>query len=213
MVSMTLTESVFIAIFPKADPDWCEALNATLLDYHISTPERIAGFLAQVGHECADLTRLVENLNYSAEGLASTWPSRYRGPDKKPNALAFKLARNPMAIANNCYANRMGNGNEASGDGWKYRGRGAFMTTGKTNYRDTGRAIGLDLIACPEQLEDAPVAIEAAGWFWNRYALNKRIDAGNFKGTTDIINGGQIGADDRQARYVRVIAILKGAGL
>jgi len=208
---MTLTEAVFKQIFPKADPNLCDSLNATLLDYNINTANRIAGFLAQVGHESADLTRLVENLNYSAEGLASTWPKRYRAADGKPTPLAVKLARNPKAIANNCYANRMGN--ETSEDGWLYRGRGAFMTTGRSNYADTGRAIGLDLINNPEQLAHPPYALEAAAWYWNRYALNQRMDRGDFKGTTKIINGGQIGAADRQARFEKITAILKGAEL
>lgn len=210
---MILTEAVFHAIFPKVDAELVEALNFTLDDYHINTRDRCAAFLAQVGHESADLTRLVENLNYSAERLAVVWPSRYRGPDKFPNALAFKLEHNPEAIANKTYANRMGNGNEASGDGWRYRGRGAFMTTGKTNYADTGRAIALALNEQPDLLEFPQYALEAAGWYWSRYALNRKIDVGDFKGTTKIINGGQIGAEDRQARYVRVAAILKGAGL
>ncbi|MEG7018924.1 glycoside hydrolase family 19 protein, partial [Pseudomonas aeruginosa] len=82
----------------------------------------VAAFLAQIGHESGQLTRLVENLNYSARGLAATWPSRYRGADGQPNALAQRLARNPRAIANNAYASRNGNGDEASGDGWRYRG-------------------------------------------------------------------------------------------
>jgi putative chitinase len=207
---MILTDELFKQIFPRIDPDVSPSLNATLLDYNVNTVERIAGFLAQVGHESADLTRLVENLNYSAEGLASTWPTRYRGLDKKPNPLAIKLARKPEAIANNCYANRMGNGNEASGDGWRYRGRGAFMTTGRSGYFDTGRAIGLDLINNPEQLQYPPYALEAGAWFWNRYALNQRMDKGDFKGTTQIINGGQIGALDRQARFAKLVAILKG---
>jgi putative chitinase len=187
---MILTDDAFHRIFPKVDPELVEALNLTLDDYHINTRDRCAAFLAQVGHESADLTRLVENLNYSAERLAAVWPSRYRGADRAPNALAFKLAHNPEALA-----------------------RGAFMTTGKTNYADTGRAIALALIEQPDLLEYPQYALEAAGWYWSRYALNRKIDAGDFKGTTRIINGGQIGADDRQARYIRAAAILKGAGL
>lgn len=205
---MMLTEEQFAHIFPKVDPSVCEALNITLEDHKINTTHRVAAFLAQVGHESADMTRLVENLNYSAEGLASTWPSRYRGPDKKPNALAKRIARNPEAIANNCYAKRMGNGDEASGDGWRYRGRGALMTTGKTNYIDTGRAIGVDLLNNPELLATEECALEAAGWFWARYGLNEKVDQGNFKATTQYINGGQNGAEDRQARYERLVTYL-----
>jgi putative chitinase len=209
---MNLTREQFTHIFPKVDPDVCDLLNTTMDDYEISeSVARMAGFLAQVGHESLDLTRLVENLNYSADGLAKTWPSRYRGPDGKPNALAYKIQRKPEAIANNCYANRMGNGNEASGDGWKYRGRGAFMTTGLSNYVDTQRATGLLVVENPDLLQQPANALEAAGWFWNRYALNRRMDAGDFKGTTQIINGGQIGADDRNARYQRLTKYLTGS--
>lgn len=209
---MKLTQEQFTHIFPKVDPDVCGLLNVTLEDYEINeSVARLAGFLAQVGHESLDLTRLVENLNYSADGLAKTWPSRYRGSDGKPNALAYKIQRNPEAIANNCYANRMGNGSEASGDGWKYRGRGAIMTTGFSNYLDTQRATGLLLVDNPDLLQQPANALEAAGWFWNRYALNQKMDVGDFKGTTQIINGGQTGADDRKARYERLTAYLTGS--
>ena len=210
---MILTEALFKKVFPKADPELVEALNITLDDYQINTRARCAAFLAQVGHESADLTRLVENLNYSAEGLAKTWPKRYAKPDGTPNATAIRLARNPEAIANHCYANRMGNGNEASGDGWMYRGRGAFMTSGRAGYAETEKAINLPLINTPDNLMHPQYALEAAGWFWSRYALNRKVDQGDFKGTTQIINGGQIGAADRQARYEKVTAILAGAGL
>lgn len=118
----------------------------------IDTPARRAAFLAQVGHESSQLTRLVENLNYSAQGLAATWPGRYLGPDGQPNALALRLARNPQAIADNTYATRNGNGDEASGDGWRFRGRGLLQITGRANYRLVGEALGEPLEAEPWRL-------------------------------------------------------------
>ncbi|HCR1382557.1 TPA: glycoside hydrolase family 19 protein, partial [Pseudomonas aeruginosa] len=124
---MLITEQQLLQIFPNAGHRagfFVPALNVAMERFGITAPVRGAAFLAQVGHESSQLTRLVENLNYSAQGLAATWPSRYRGADGKPNALALNLARHPQAIANNTYASRNGNGDEASGDGWRFRGRG-----------------------------------------------------------------------------------------
>lgn len=220
---MKLTEAHFKKIFPKADAELVEALNPVLAYREINTVRRAAAFLAQLGHESLDLTRFVENLNYSADGLANTWPGRYALKDGQggyvkvgingrlrnaPNALAERLARNPQAIANNCYADRMGNGNEASGDGWKYRGRGGFMATGKDQYLAIGVALSLPLIEKPEILEFPQYALESSGLYWSRYALNARADKGNFKGITQHINGGQIGAADRQTRYERLLDYL-----
>ncbi|MCR3867432.1 glycoside hydrolase family 19 protein, partial [Pseudomonas aeruginosa] len=115
---MKLTEQQLLRIFPNARlvaGVFVAALQRAMDEREIDTPARRAAFLAQVGHESSQLTRLVENLNYSAQGLAATWPSRYLGPDGQPNALALRLARNPQAIADNTYATRNGNGDEASG--------------------------------------------------------------------------------------------------
>ncbi|MDG0902015.1 glycoside hydrolase family 19 protein, partial [Pseudomonas sp. L01] len=113
---MKLTEQQLLRIFPNARlvaGVFVAALQRAMDEREIDTPARCAAFLAQVGHESSQLTRLVENLNYSAQGLAATWPSRYLGPDGQPNALALRLARNPQAIADNTYATRNGNGDEA----------------------------------------------------------------------------------------------------
>lgn len=131
---MKLTEQQLLRIFPNARlvaGVFVAALQRAMDEREIDTPARRAAFLAQVGHESSQLTRLVENLNYSAQGLAATWPSRYLGPDGQPNALALRLARNPQAIADNTYATRNGNGDEASGDGWRFRGRGLLQITGR----------------------------------------------------------------------------------
>ncbi|MHA5526101.1 glycoside hydrolase family 19 protein, partial [Pseudomonas aeruginosa] len=153
---MPITEQQLLQIFPHAGPRagvFVGALNRGMTRFGITSPVRAAAFLAQVGHESGQLTRLVENLNYSARGLAATWPSRYLGADGQPNALAQRLARNPRAIANNAYASRNGNGDEASGDGWRYRGRGLLQITGRSNYRAAGTGLGQPLEQEPELLE------------------------------------------------------------
>ncbi|UUS13328.1 glycoside hydrolase family 19 protein [Stenotrophomonas sp. CD2] len=117
---------------------WAQPLSEACTAFGISTPKRAAAFLAQVGHESGSLTRIIENLNYGAQGMADTWPSRYavdpKAKPRKPNDLARALERKPVAIGNNAYANRLGNGSEASGDGYRFRGRGPIQNTGRANY-------------------------------------------------------------------------------
>ncbi|WP_110947430.1 glycoside hydrolase family 19 protein, partial [Pseudomonas bohemica] len=152
------------------------ALNTAMGKYQIVTPARIAAFIAQVGHESAQLTVLVENLNYSADALRKTWPSRFS------ESLAAEYARKPEQIANITYASRMGNGAPASGDGWKYRGRGLIQITGKDNYRKCGDALALDLINSPELLEQPQHAAMSAAWFWSVNGLNSLADTGDLQG-------------------------------
>lgn len=182
---------------------YLDHLNRLMPAYGIDTPARVAAFLAQVAHESADFTRVTENLNYSAAGLAATWPNRYRGPNGQPNAIAQRLRRDPEAIANHCYASRMGNGDEASGEGWRYRGRGLKQLTGKDNYRACGLAVGVDLLARPELLETPAYAVEAACWFWRKYGLSAYADRGDFEGLTRRVNGGLHGLVERQAYLAR----------
>ena len=196
-------------------------LNTAMSRYQIVGAKRIAAFIAQVGHESGHLTRLVENLNHSADGLAKTWPSRFAEPDgkggyvkvqvagkvrNKPNSLALSVESKPEQIANIAYGNRMGN--TAPGDGWKYRGRGLIQITGKNNYRACGEAQGLDLIAQPELLEKPQHACMSAAWFWATNGLNTLADADKFDAITQRINGGQNGAVDRQALYARALKVL-----
>lgn len=185
---------------------WAPTLTAAMVRYGISGPNETASFLAQLAHESGHLTRMVENLNYSAQGLAATWPARYRDRTTgKPNALAWNLHRRPEAIANNCYANRMGNGNEASGDGWRYRGRGPIQITGKNNYRACGQSIGVDLLANPDLLVDPKYGALSAGWFWQVNGLDKHDDDFCVLAETKIINGGTNGLADRQRIFDRII--------
>ncbi|QZP24121.1 glycoside hydrolase family 19 protein [Pseudomonas mosselii] len=212
---MPITEQQLLQILPNARPVagiFVPALNRAMARWKIDSPVRQAAFLAQVGHESGQLRCLVENLNYSAEGLAATWKSRYRGPDGKPNAKAIALARKPEAIANDAYAGR--NGNSQQGDGWRYRGRGLIQLTGRDNYRSAGQALGLPLLENPELLEQPEHAAQSAAWWWATHGLNELADAGRFSDIGSIINTGQPGrvphgAAERKALYdlaVRVLA-------
>lgn len=200
---MTVTESQLVAILPrstKVADKFAPALNAAMERYQITTPLRMAAFLAQVGHESTQLTALVENLNYSAAALQSTWPARFDA------ALAAQYARQPERIANVVYGSRLGN--TAQGEGWKYRGRGLIQLTGKSNYEKCGAALGLDLVASPELLEQPSNAAMAAAWFWSVNGLNALADAGSFTKITQKVNGGQNGAEDRMAIYQRALKVL-----
>lgn len=201
-----MTIDQLIAIFPNARRQagvFVPALSEAMSRFKIDSTVRAAAFLAQVGHESAGLTRLVENLNYSAAGLAVTWPSRFRSPDGRPSALAEQIARKPEQIANAVYGGRMGNGPPESGDGWRYRGRGLIQLTGRANYAEAGKALGVDLVAKPELLESALWACLAAAWFWSSRGLNELADAGRFDDITQRINGGQNGREERHALWER----------
>ena len=220
--AMKVSETTLLTLFPEAKSKVGEilpALNAAMQKYEINTPKRVACFLAQVGHESGHLVKLVENLNYSADGLAATWPNRYR--DKatgKPNALAQSLHRKPEAIANNVYAKRMGNGDEASGDGWRYRGRSLIHVTGKDNYLATGIGIGINLLNNPELLERYEYACIAAAWWWHDKKLNQVADlvtidhkskvSPEYQAMTKTINGGLNGYADRETLLRKAWALI-----
>lgn len=204
---------------------YVDALNQYMPLYGIDSPLRAAAFIAQIAHESGDFTSTSENLNYSADGLANTWRTRYaeKGPDQnylavtvngrerfKPNALALRLHRNDELIANNVYANRMGNGDESSGDGWLYRGRGLKQLTGKSNYAACAKAIGLPLLEQPNLLEQPEGAVLSACWFWESNRLNRFADTKDLKGLTKSINGGLIGYDDRLKYFEQCQEVLFG---
>ena len=200
---MSVTAQLLLQILPNAGPVagvFVPVLNAAMSQYQIVGTKRIAAFIAQVGHESGHLTRLVENLNYSADALCRNWPSRFSVE------LASAVARKSEQIANIAYGNRMGN--SVPGDGWKYRGRGLIQITGKNNYRACGEALGLDLIMQPELLEKPQYACMSAAWFWATNGLNSLADAGKFDVITQRINGGQNGSADRQALYGRALKVL-----
>ena len=170
--------------------------------YLIDTPVRQAAFLAQIGHESGGLMVTEENMNYSAKGLRATWPNRFTESD------AERYARKPEWIGNRAYQGRMGNGDEASGDGYRYRGRGLIQLTGKDDYRECGEALGLDLLGCPELLNEPANAAMSAGWEWDRSKLNAVADSGDFEKLTRIINGGLNGYPDRLERWERAKPVL-----
>ena len=200
---MPITEQQLLQILPNAGRQagvFVPALNVAMNKFAIVTRLRIAAFIAQVGHESGQLTRLVENLNYSAEGLMKTWPSRF------DLVRATAAARKPEQIANIVYAGRMGN--TEPGDGWKYRGRGLIQITGRANYAACGEALGLDLLSKPELLELPQHAAMSAAWFWSMKDLNTLADKGDFVKITRRINGGLNGQADRQGLYDKALKVL-----
>jgi putative chitinase len=215
---MQINKQQLLLILPNAGQVagvFVPAINAAMAKYAIDTPARVAAFLAQTGHESAQLTKLFENLNYSAQGLASNWKSRFSidpsATPPQPNALALKIARQPEAIANAAYGDRMGN--TLPGDGWRYRGRGLIQLTGKDNYRLCGAAIDLPLVDEPDLLLEPGPAAMAAGWYWDTNKLNTLADAGNNADIGSIVNTGKrgripAGADDRKAIYLRALKVL-----
>lgn len=214
MTIITLEQLVrILPLSARVAPLFVGSLNLAMTRYGIDSPVRVAAFLAQCGHESGSLTRLVENLNYDAQGLATTWPSRYAvAPAARPlvpNALARRLARQPQAIANNTYAGRNGNGDEASGDGWRYRGRGILQLTGRANYRQAGEVLGYDLEARPDLVSEQPViAALTAGLYWSTRGCNELADAGDFVAITKKINGGTKGLNERIALRNRAAEVL-----
>ena len=186
------------------NPDWVNALNETFERFDISTPIRQACFIGQAGHECGNFRILEENLNYRAETLMKVWPKRFPTLE-----FAKQYERNPKKIANMVYANRMGNRDEASGDGYRFRGRGAFQTTGHSGYYHAGQALGVDFVMEPDLVATPQYAALTAGFFWNTHKLNQFADARDYKGMTKKINGGFIGLEDRIKHIEEALAILK----
>jgi putative chitinase len=177
---------------------WSRELQ-NAVPYGVNTRARWAAFIAQIAHESAQFTRLVEGLSYSVRGLMTTWPQRF--PTER---VAQPFARNPERLANYVYANRLGNGPPESGDGWRYRGRGLIQITGKANYAEAGVALKLPLVAQPAMLERPTDAVRAAAWYWQTHHLNELADANSqdaFEAITQRINGGFTGLAERIALW------------
>jgi putative chitinase len=187
---------------PAMAEKWCIPLRYTCSNFDIDTPNRVAGFLAQVGHESGGLRFISEDLHYRAEALTRVWPTRF------PPGIAESYAMQPERIANRAYADRMGNGDEASGDGWKYRGRGLIQLTGKDNYAAFSLSADNEALVKPDLVAEPELAALSAGWFWSANGLNALADAKDIVGMTRRINGGANGLDDRQMRYSRLISCL-----
>jgi putative chitinase len=208
-----LTEAQLSKMIPtnKDVAEWCKTLNDMLPKYDITSPRRIASFISQCAHESADFKLLEENLNYKEETLLRVFP-RYFGPGKQ-NAAEY--AKNPEKIANYVYMdkNRSANGalgNVQEGDGWRFRGRGLKQVTGRANYTTFGKAIGKTAEEVAAYLETKEGALVSALWFWKSRGLNEVADTGDVAKVTKIINGGDIGLEDRRQRYVQSLAVLDG---
>lgn len=201
-----LTQEKLFDIFPNASQSPMDINDIVTLVNDASTLNtinRMAGFLAQAGHESAQFKFVRENLNYSADGLRRVFPKYF--PTQE---IAVQYARKPVNIASKVYANRMGNGPEHSGDGWRYRGRGFIQLTGRTNYEQCGTDLGMSLIENPEILESTKGAVRSALWFWNRNNLNRFADADDIRGMTKAINGGYNGLDERTRYYEKAKQVL-----
>ena len=182
---------------------WLEGLNETFERFDLSTPLRQAAFIGQCGHECAHFKVLEENLNYRAEALMKLWPKRFPTLE-----IANQYARQPTKIANKVYASRMGNRDEASGDGARFKGRGAIQLTGHANYFHAGKALGVDFIKEPSLVATPRYAALTAGWFWSTHGCNLLSDKRDWVGLTKRINGGTIGLDDRIKHINEALVIL-----
>ena len=191
---------------PELADKWVDALNETCERFAIDSPFRIAGFLSNTAHESGGFKFVRENLNYSAASLMRVWPSRFPTVE-----IAQRYAMNPEKIANRAYADRMGNRDEASGDGARFIGRGLIQLTGKNNYVAYSMACDNEALQKPEIVEQPKYAAESAGWFWNVNRLNNLADAQDVGGMCRRINGGYNGLDDRQMKYSQVMAYFEQA--
>lgn len=182
--------------------NWFHALNEILPEYEINTPRRVAAFLAQCAHESGGFVFLKENLNYKAASLRKVFPKYF--PD---DAIAAAYANKPEKIANRVYANRMGNGPEESGDGWRYCGRGLIQLTGKDNYTFFAASIDVPVEEASEYLQTFEGAVQSACFFWDQNNLNQWADKGDILTLTKRINGGTIGLEDRIKHYEHALHI------
>lgn len=184
-------------------PQWVVDQVPTLIEkYKINTPVRMAHFLSQCAHESSGFKALSENLNYSASGLMSVFRKYFDAESAK------QYARQPERIANKVYANRMGNGDEESGDGWRYRGRGVIQLTGKNNYKAFAGHIKSDVVANPDTVSKK-YALDSAAWWWSSNRINAVADRGDVVAVTKRVNGGTNGLSDRQRKYKEVITLLE----
>ena len=202
---MELTKEQLKQLLPKNPyiDQWHHALSQLLPDYEINTPQRIAAFIAQCAHESGNFVFLSENLNYKAESLVKIFSKYF-----KDIGTAKQYEKQPAKIANKIYADRMGNGNEASGEGFKYRGRGLIQLTGKTNYTWFAASLEITPEEAAEYMGTFEGAAQSACWFWETNKLNQWADKGDIEKMTKIINGGTIGLEDRKKHYAHALHVL-----
>jgi len=186
---------------------WHEAFCEILPDYDITTPKRLAAFLAQSAHESGNFTAIKENLNYRPETLMKLFAHHF--PGGLAEAQHYCAQPNKQeAIANRIYANRMGNGDEESGEGWEYRGRGWLQTTGKHGYIELSDATQIDFVSNPDAVATPEGAAISAAVYWEKHNLNHFVDNNDFVGLTRHINGGTIGLEERMARFQHAMSVL-----
>jgi putative chitinase len=207
---MELTKEQLKKLLPKNPyiDYWYNALSKLLPDYEINTPQRVAAFIAQCAHESGNFMVLKENLNYRPATLRKIFPKYF--PD---DAIANDYCSRPNkqeAIANKVYANRMGNGPEESGDGFRYCGRGLIQLTGKENYSWFAASLSITVEEASEYLQTFEGAAQSACWFWETNNLNQWADKGDIVTLTKRINGGTIGLDDRIKHYEHALHVLGG---
>ena len=208
---MILNYEKFKQLIPtnRESREWYEIARIMFDEYSINTPLRIAGFMAQCAYESSDFKTLSENLNYSAERLNEVFPKYFIRAGRDANAYH----RNPEKIANVVYANRMGNGSIASGDGWRYRGGGIIQLTGKNNHSAFAKSVGKSLEESSDYVRTKKGALEAACWFWKANNLNRFCDNNDVVGLTRAINGGYKGLEGRRRLWNNALVILGGRSL
>jgi len=205
---MELTKDQLKQLIPKNPyiDQWYNALSQLLPDYEINTPQRIAAFIAQCAHESGGFVFLKENLNYKAPSLRKIFGKYF--PDDLIAQKYASLPNKAEAIANRIYANRMGNGPESSGDGYRYCGRGLIQLTGKDNYTFFAGSLGITVEEASEYLQTFEGAAQSACWFWETNNLNQWADKGDILTLTKRINGGTIGLEDRIKHYEHALHVL-----
>lgn len=198
---ITLAQLVAAGVTPTPARIFLDPLNAAFERFEINTPERMAGFLAQAMHESMDFTHLEENLFYTKpERIVQIFKSVPTVDD------AIPLTRNPKGLASRVYANRLGNGDEASGDGWRYRGRGLFQLTGRDNYLAAMMALDRDYLENPDLVAQPEDAALTAGWYWHRNGLNELADQKQIDVITKRVNGpAMLGARERREDFFEAL--------
>jgi putative chitinase len=187
----------------KINPELVDAFNSTFDRWGVATPRQQAAFIGQCGHESGNFRILEENLNYAADRLMKIWPKRFPTLD-----AAQPYHRNPRKIANKVYANRMGNRDEASDDGWRFRGSGWIQLTGHDNFFHFSKAMGEDFVMKPDLVRTPLYAAHSAGWFWATHNCNAMADIANWELLTKRINGGIIGLQDRIKHINHALEVL-----
>lgn len=210
-MSELLDVSVLRAACPERSEDqlslWVDPIKRACDECGIDKIRRVAAFVATIAHECGFIAGREENLNYSPKRLAEVWPKRFASKGA-PNELAFRIGGNPVLVGNTVYADRMGNGDAASGDGYRFRGVGPVQLTGRENHEAFAQFVGLDLDHAEVYLRTIEGGVMSAAWYWDHKDLNELADTPGVEDETRAINGGLIGLEDRRSRFNRAVARL-----